>query len=107
MSAEKSLKVTSGELVNQAPLIPVRNLMKEGKTGTLAEGAYEGKFDGKYGPEYRIRGTDGTLFVVPNNQAVREQLDGVLPGISLRLQYNGKKTTKTGRSFHDIEFFAK
>lgn len=107
MSAEKSLKTKSGELVNQAPLIPVRSLMKEGKTGTLAEGAYEGKFDGKYGPEYRIRGTDGTLFIVPNNQAVREQLEGVLPGINLRLQYNGKKTTKAGRTWHDIEFFAK
>lgn len=106
MSEEKSLKAKSGELVNQAPLVLVRNLMKE-KTGTLAEGAYEGKFDGKYGPEYRIRGADGTLFIVPNNQAVREQLEGVLPGINLRLQYNGKKTTKAGRSFHDIEFFAK
>ena len=107
MSAEKSLRAQAVVEKIQAPLIPVRILMKEGKTGTLAEGAYEGKFDGKYGPEYRIRGTDGTLFIVPNNQAVREQLEGVLPGINLRLQYNGKKTTKAGRSFHDIEFFAK
>lgn len=107
MSEEKSLKVKNGVVEIQAPLIPVRNLIKEGKTGTLAEGAYEGEFDGKYGPEYRIRGADGTLFIVPNNQAVREQLEGVLPGINLRLQYNGKKTTKAGRSFHDIEFFTK
>lgn len=107
MSEERSLRAKGGAAETQAPLIPVRNLMKEGKTGTLAEGAYEGKFDGKYGPEYRIRGADGTLFIVPNNQAVREQLEGVLPGINLRLQYNGKKTTKAGRSFHDIEFFAK
>jgi hypothetical protein len=106
MSTEKSLKAKVGGAETQAPLIPVRNLMKEGKVGTLAVGAYEGKFDGKYGPEYRMRGADGTLYIVPNNQAVREQLEGVLPGINLRLQYNGKKTTKAGRTYHDIEFFA-
>lgn len=88
-----------------APLIPVRTLIKEGKKGELAAGTYEGKKDGKFGPEYHVRAADGTLYVFPNSQSVREQLDGALNGIKVRAVYNGTVKTKSGKTFHDYEFF--
>jgi hypothetical protein len=102
---ETSLKVKGGAEGKSAPLIPLRNLMKQGVTGTLAIGTYEGQFDGKYGPEYRVRGSDDTLYIVPNTAGIREQLDGVLTGTTLKVNYNGQVKTKAGRSFHDFELF--
>lgn len=105
MNNETSLKVKGGAESKMAPLIPLRTLIKEGKTGTLAVGKYEGQFEGKYGPEYRVRGADDTLYIVPNTAGIREQLDGVLSGTNLKVNYNGTVKTKAGRTFHDWELF--
>lgn len=107
--ADVSLKDAAKEAQkeNSAPLIPLRELVKAGKTGSLATGKYEGKKDGKYGPEYWIRGTDDTLYIVPNTKATREQLEQATVGMNLEVVYNGQVPTKNGKTFHDYEIFVR
>lgn len=105
-----SLKKKS-ETKENGEVVLVRSLIKEGKTGVLAEGIYEGFKPNKFNAaknDYFIRGDDDKLFIVNESSAVREQfaqLDG-LPSVKVRLVYNGKKNTKSGRQYHDFELFA-
>lgn len=101
-----SLKQGNTE-INNAPLVVIRKLIKEGATGELARGTYEGKKENKFGQmEYHVRGSDGTLFIFPNCAAIASQLGDVTPGLAVRAEYKGAVKTKAGRTYHDYEFFA-
>jgi hypothetical protein len=102
----KGISLKQNTETNNAPLIVIRKLVKEGATGELARGTYEGKKENKFGQmEYHVRGADGTLFIFPNCSAISEQLGDAIPGLKVRAEYNGAKKTKAGRTFHDYEFF--
>lgn len=105
MVSLKNGKKESGEVVL------VRELIKSGKTGVLAEGVYEGFKPNKFNTaknDYFIRGTDDKLYIINESASVREQfaqLDGI-PSVKVKLVYSGKKNTKAGRQYHDFELFA-
>lgn len=104
------VSLKSGKKDKGATVI-VRKLIKEGKTGVVAEGIYEGFRPNKHNAaknDYLVRGADDTLFIIDESASVREQfaqLDG-LPSVKVTLVFNGKKTTKSGRQFLDFELFA-
>jgi hypothetical protein len=110
MSTETSLKKANAA-ENQGPLVIVRELIKAGQTGTVAEGVLEKTEPSKFNPaakDYFIRGADNTLYIVNETSALKEQLDDpTLIGKNIRVVYNGKVTTKTGKGYHDYECFVK
>lgn len=108
----QSLK-KGAETASHGPIVILRpsELAKEGRTGTIASGVYEGAKPNKFNPaksDYFIRGNDDTLYILNETSSLREQLGqpGV-EGMTVEVVYNGKIKTKSGKSFHDFEVFAK
>lgn len=105
----KSLKKANTEQGKLEILRPSK-LAEEGRTGVVAEGILEKVEANKFNAaknDYFIRGADNTLYILNETQSIKEQLgqDGVL-GMRVRVEYNGKKATKKGQSFHDFSCFA-
>lgn len=93
------------------PLVIVRNLLKEGKTGVVADGVLEKTEPQERYPkrlDYFLRGEDNTLYIVNETKALRDQVGDGEAFIGKRLQIvnNGKITTKSGNGFYDLEVFA-
>lgn len=117
--AKQSLKkAASEEGQERGPLVPIRKLIEAGQTGLLAIGKFEGKKESEFtyknkqgkevtktSVEYWVRGDDDTLYIFPNAQAVRTQLEDVAVGTKIEAQFNGVKETKSGNTYHDYEFF--
>lgn len=110
MSTEVSLK-PAAKAAPEGALVIIRpsELAKEGKTGTVAQGVLEKTAPNKFNPnskDYFIRGADGTLFILNETASIKEQLgqDGVI-GMNVRVEYNGKKPTKNGKTYHDFACF--
>lgn len=82
------------------------------EAGTAVVGVLEAVEDNKYStPEapksdYKLRGEDGTLFVLPETASLKRQMNNVAIGELLQITYNGKKTItrKNGSSapMHDF-----
>lgn len=117
--SERSLK-SSGTNSTRGPIVIVKfkELAEAGTTGTVAEGVYEGKENKpggisaggkKYGPstEYKIRGENDTLYILKETTAIKDQLGQLdaADNAKIRVQYNGKVPTKSGKDYHDVEIF--
>lgn len=98
---------TDGKLV----IVRASELAKNGTTGVVAKGILEKKEPNKFNPandDYFIRDeTDDTLYIVNATQSLKEQLgqEGVV-GLKVRIEYNGKLKTKSGKGYHDFSCFA-
>lgn len=111
MSTEVSLKPKKAGDKADGELIIVRpsELAKQGKTGTVAQGILEKTAPNKFNPankDYFIRGADGSLTIINETASLKEQLgqEGVV-GMNVRIEYNGKKPTKNGKTYHDFSCF--
>lgn len=111
MSTEVSLKPKKAGEQADRELVIIRpsELAKAGKTGTVAQGVLEKTAPNKFNPankDYFIRAADGTLYIINETASLKEQLgqDGVV-GMNVRIEYNGKKPTKSGKTFHDFSCF--
>lgn len=111
MSDTRSLKPAKEGAKSDGELRIIRpsELAKSGTTGTVAEGILESKKPNKFNPasnDYFIRGADGSLTILNETASLKEQLgqDGVV-GMRVRVDYNGKKPTKSGKTFHDFSCF--
>lgn len=111
MSTEVSLKPKKAGSSPDGELKVIRpsELAKNGITGTVAEGVLEKTAPNKFNPQnkdYFIRSSDGTLYILNETASLKEQLgqDGVI-GMNVRVEYNGKKPTKNGKTFHDFSCF--
>jgi hypothetical protein len=85
-------------------------LAEAGTTGTVAEGILEKVEPNKFNKDkndYFIRGEDGTLYILNETQALKEQLGqpGIL-GLHVRVDYDGKQKTKNGKGYHSFNVFA-
>lgn len=108
--SEVSLKKAAAG--NDGALVIIRPsaLAKEGKTGTVAQGTYEGakpnKFDATKS-DYFIRGADDTLYIINQTQSLKEQFDQLegTTGAQVRVEYGGKVKTKNGKGFHDFNVY--
>lgn len=107
----RNLKVTAGaEATGKLTIIRASELAKNGTTGVVAEGVLEKKEPNKFNPandDYFIRAENGDLFIVNSTQGLKEQLgqDGVI-GLKVRIEYNGKVSTKSGKGYHDFTCYA-
>ncbi len=106
-----SLKTTGkdGSLVIVRPSA----LAKEGKTGIVAQGTYEGAKPNKFNAaknDYFIRdGATNTLYIVNGTASLKsqlEQLDGT-EGANVEVNYNGTIALKNGKTMHDFEVFVR
>lgn len=111
MSETRSLKPQKEGAKPDGELRIIRpsELAKSGTTGTVAEGVLESKKPNKFNPgnmDYFIRSDDGSLTIINETSSLKEQLgqDGVV-GMRVRVDYNGKKPTKSGKTFHDFSCF--
>ncbi len=91
-------------------IVRASKLATEGVTGVVAEGVFEKSEPNRFNKDkkdYFIRGEDNTLYIVNETQGLKEQLgqEG-LEGIKVRVEYNGKQTTKNGKGYHDFNVFA-
>lgn len=85
-------------------------LAESGRTGVVASGVYEGSKPNKYNPaksDFFIRGADNTLYIINETKSLGEQLKQLAAEDNAKIEvvYNGKKTTKNGKGFHDFEVF--
>lgn len=114
MANEKEVKLggKSTEAQGELKIIRPSGLAKEGKTGLVAEGIYEGAKPNKFNAaksDYFIRDTrTNTLQIVNETSSLKEALGELTgnEGMWVRVRYNGKKSTKSGRGFHDFEVSA-
>lgn len=87
-------------------------LAKNGTTGTVAEGIYEGAKPNKFNAlksDYFIRNaSNDTLYILNETQSLKEQLGQLSAedAVQVEVIYNGKVTTKNGKGYHDFEVFA-
>ena len=95
---------------SQGPLVIVSasKLAEEGTTGVVAEGTFEKSEPNKFNEtknDYFIRGADNTLYIVRGTSGLQEQMNELkgLEGAKVRLIYNGKIATKSGRGFHSFD----
>lgn len=95
----------------QGALIIVRpsKLAKEGASGTVAEGIYEGTVPNKYDAtkmDYKIRSANGDLTIINEAGSLRRQMAMVAVGTLVQINYSGKQAGKgknAGKSFHNFE----
>jgi len=70
------------------------------------EGKYLGAVEGKFGTNYKIETSNGTV-IVNGCGALNSQMPKVSEGATIRLDYRGKKKITSGdlkgKSFHDID----
>lgn len=108
-----SLKKSKADATN-GKLVIVRpsELAKNGITGIVAEGVYEGAKPNKFNAaksDYFIRGADDTLYILNETQSLKEQLGQLSAGdkVKVDVEYAGKLTTKNGKGYHDFSVFVK
>lgn len=84
-------------------------LAKEGVTGTVAEGIYEGSTPNKFDPtkqDYKIRAANGDLTIINSTGSLARQMAMVAVGTLVQINYGGKvagKGKSAGKSFHNFE----
>lgn len=96
----KRVKMTDNE--NQGELIIVRPslLAKEGITGVVAEGNYEGSIPNKFNEtqlDHKVRATNGDLYIINGSGGLTAQFKRVELGMLVQVQYNGKKKLTKGK----------
>jgi len=84
-------------------------LAEKNITGLVARGIFEKVEKNKFNAarnDYFIRGEDGTLFILNDTQALKEQLmqEGVM-GQLVEVHYEGKVKTKNGQGYHNFSCF--
>ncbi len=109
MSTKTSLKKANeaqGELIIVRP----SELAKNGTTGIVATGVYEGAKPNKFNPansDYFIRGENNALIILNSTASLKEQLGQLAAdgsdNATVEVVYNGKLKTKAGKDFHDFE----
>lgn len=92
-------------------IIRPSKLAEEGRTGVVAEGVLEKTEPNKFNPsknDYFIRGNDNKLYILNETDSIKRQLGqpGAV-GMFVRVEYNGKKTTKNKKTYHDFACFAR
>lgn len=107
MSTERSLKKTTAAK-GKVEIIRPSKLALDGVTGEVAAGVYEGAKPNKYDAkksDYFIRGADNTLFILNETTGLKEQLSQLegMEGVTVRVIYNGKVPTKSGKGYHDFD----
>lgn len=111
MSNKVSLKAAANsEQQGELKIIRPSKLAEAGTTGVVASGVYEGAKPNKFNAaksDYFIRGADNTLYIINETSSLKEQLDQLTAETNTNVEvvYNGKKSTKSGRGFHDFEVF--
>lgn len=112
MTSNKTSLKNAGQELPKGELKIVRpsKLAADGTTGVVASGIYEGAKPNKFNAaksDYFIRGADNTLYIINETSSLKEQLDQLTAetGTNVEVVYNGKKSTKSGRGFHDFEVF--
>jgi len=96
----------------QGELIIVRpsELAKNGTTGVVARGLYEGAKPNKFNAansDYFIRGEGNALIIINSTASLKDQLGQLAAdgsdNATVEVVYNGKLKTKAGKDFHDFE----
>lgn len=109
-TGERSLKggnEADGELI----IVRASKLAEEGRVGTVASGTFEAAKPNKFNAtknDYFIRGSNNELYIVNGTSGLQEQMDqlkGMEGSATVRIAYNGKIPTKSGRGYHDFEVF--
>lgn len=85
-------------------------LAKEGFTGTVVEGIYEGSVPNKFDEtksDYKIRAENGDLTIINETGSLRQQMSKVAVGSLVQINYSGKVKITTGKlagkSAHQFE----
>lgn len=105
MSTKQSLKTKA----NKGKTVIIRPSKLDVK-GTIALGTYEGAKPNKFNAEkndYFIRGADDTLYIINETTSLKSQLSQLTAedNAEVEVVYNGRLTTKSGKSMHDFEVF--
>lgn len=93
--------VSATEGAQQGNLIIVRpsELAKNGTTGVVAEGIYEGSMPNKFDEtklDYKIRAENGDLYILNSSGSLASQLAKVTEGSLVLVEYSGKNEIKKG-----------
>jgi hypothetical protein len=90
-----------GETQGDLKFISAGKLFKEGITGVVAQGLYEGakEIDTKYGKkqQYSVRQDDGSLVLLDGAGNLGSQMDKVQLGAYVQISYMGKDTITSGQ----------
>lgn len=100
----------ANEAQGELTIIRPSELAKNGTTGVVARGVYEGAKPNKFNPaksDYFIRGANNSLIILNSTQALEEQLGQLAADGSdnaeVEVVYNGKAETKNKKGFHQFE----
>ena len=96
--SEAAGKPTDGENTEISYVRPAQ-LAKDGTTGNVAEGVYEGTIPDRYDESknnFKIRANDGSLIIVNNSGSLNSQMARVEVGSYVILEYLGQDKMSSG-----------